>query len=139
MRNGRSAPEAAIPDAATIEHVTGHLAPRVTVTLPGGRVTEGRLHARRRDADGRWQYQVTVELPSGLVHPIAGEDYSQVVTDRAGATGWVLQTFPAGHAVVHEAGCWVPSGHLGAASREQAADLIARGRAEPCDVCKPEP
>ncbi|MGW6741690.1 DUF6233 domain-containing protein [Streptomyces sp. NPDC055025] len=119
--------------------MTEHSAPRVTVTLPGEHVTEGRLHARRQDADGRWWYQVTVELPSDLVHPIDSEDYSQVVTDRAAATGWVLQTFPAGHAVVHEATCWVPSGHLAAVDGERAADLIAGGRAEACDVCKPTP
>ncbi|MFE4831220.1 DUF6233 domain-containing protein [Streptomyces sp. NPDC056672] len=114
-------------------------APRVTVTLPGGGATEGRLHARQQDAAGRWLYQVTVELPSDLVHPIDGEDYSQVVTDRAGTTGWVLQTFPAGHAVVQEATCWVLSGHLAVMDGEQAANLIAHERAEACDVCKPSP
>ncbi|WP_405987746.1 hypothetical protein [Streptomyces sp. NBC_00872] len=69
---------------------------RVTVMLPGGRITEGRLHGRRRDADG-WWYDVSVELPVDTVRPIAGEDNDGVPTVRGGSPtgpGWVLQAPP---------------------------------------------
>jgi hypothetical protein len=57
--------------------------PRVTVTLPGGRSVDGRLHARRQHPDGHWWYEVTLEVPAGAVRPVAGQNYTQVPTERA--------------------------------------------------------
>lgn len=55
----------------------------MTVALPGGRVVEGRLQARRRDSDGRWWYEVAIDVPSAAAQPIEGEYYTQVPTRQA--------------------------------------------------------
>ncbi|MEV7684044.1 DUF6233 domain-containing protein [Streptomyces sp. NPDC088341] len=116
------------------------VSPHVTVMFPGGRVAEGRLHGRRRDADG-WWYDVSVELPADAVRPIAGEDYDGVPTARGGSPtgpGWVLQALPHTR-VLHQTGCWVASGGLTPTTATEAASLVTHKRAVPCDVCNPAP
>lgn len=117
--------------------------PRVTVTLPAG-VIEGRLNARRQDADGRWWYQVTLTVPADTVHPIDGQDYSQVPTERAAGPRWILQTLrhdsPKQRALIlHTAGCWAAEGRLTACDDTQARIFLREGWATACDVCHPDP
>ncbi|MFB6783152.1 DUF6233 domain-containing protein [Streptomyces sp. NPDC056352] len=120
-------------------------APRVTVTLPGGRAVAGRLHARRRDAEGQWVYAVSIEVPAEAVRPVDGEDYGQVPTERAGdRPEWVLQALPQDTPnqralVLHRAGCWAAQGRLTRASDSEAAIFVQHGWATACDVCKPTP
>ncbi|MFE7394533.1 DUF6233 domain-containing protein [Streptomyces sp. NPDC057582] len=119
-------------------------APRVTVTLPGGRAVAGRLHARRQDA-GQWLYEVSIEVPAAAVLPVDGEDYGQVPTERAGGRPeWVLQALPQDTPdqralVLHSADCWAAQGRLTPASGSEAAIFVQHGWATACDVCKPTP
>ncbi|MYZ36481.1 MULTISPECIES: DUF6233 domain-containing protein [unclassified Streptomyces] len=114
--------------------------PRVTVTLPGGGTTEGRLHGRRRDADGRWWYEVSIAVPAAAARPIDGEDYTAVPTALDDADGWILQARPATKVLLlHRADCWATAGRLTPATTDQAADFIKHGWAEACDVCNPDP
>lgn len=124
--------------------MTEHPPPRVTVTLPGGHVTEGRLHARRRDTDGQWWYEVTIPIAAEAVRPIDGEDYSQVPTRRDDSPAWVLQALrhdtPKQRAlVVHRPDCWTGEGRLTPATSSEARFFLQHGWATPCDVCKPAP
>lgn len=115
----------------------------MNVTLPGGRTTEGRLHARRQDPDGNWWYQVTIAVPAEAVRPVDGEDYSSVPTERATVTGprWVLQALrhdtPDERALVlHRADCWAAEGRLVPADDKQARIFLREGWATACDVCQ---
>lgn len=121
------------------------MAPRVTVTLPGARAVVGRLHARRRDADGQWVYEVSIDVPAAAVRPVDGEDYGQVPTDRAGGRPeWVLQALPQDTPdqralVLHKADCWAAQGRLTPASGSEARVFVQHGWATACDVCEPTP
>ncbi|MFE7712684.1 DUF6233 domain-containing protein [Streptomyces sp. NPDC057486] len=119
------------------------VAPRVTVTLPGGRTVAGRLHARRQDADGQWVYEVSIDVPAAAVRPVDGEDYGQVRTERAGGR-WVLQALPQDTPdqdalVLHRADCRAAQGRLTPASDSEAAIFVQQGWATACDVCEPTP
>lgn len=119
-------------------------APRVNVTLPSGEVVEGRLHARRQDADGAWWYEVTMPVPADTVRPIDGEDYSGVPTERASGQQWVLQALrhdsPDQRALIlHKTGCWAAQGRLTPADDTQARIFLREGWATPCDACEPAP
>ncbi|MFE7777625.1 DUF6233 domain-containing protein [Streptomyces sp. NPDC057445] len=127
-----------------IELMYEHLAPRVTVTLPGGRVTEGRLHARRQDSGGQWWFEVSLPMPAADVRPIDGENYSHVPTERHGSPAWVLQALrhdtPKRRALVlHRAACWAAEGRLTPASDMEAIAFLRHGWATACDACKPAP
>ncbi|MFV5997932.1 DUF6233 domain-containing protein [Streptomyces sp. NPDC056231] len=117
----------------------------MTVTLPGGRAVAGRLHARRRDADGQWVYEVSIDVPAAAVRPVDGEDYDQVPTDRAGGRPeWVLQALPQDtpdqHALVlHSTDCRAAQGRLTRASGSEAAIFVQQGWATACAVCEPTP
>jgi hypothetical protein len=118
--------------------------PRVTVTLPGGRTVEARLHARRQDGDGHWWYEVTLPMPADTVRPIDGEDYSSVPTERADSPAWVLQTLPADTPtkralILHKVGCWAAQGRLTPADDTQAHIFLREGWATACDACHPDP
>ncbi|WSQ15215.1 DUF6233 domain-containing protein [Streptomyces sp. NBC_01231] len=119
-------------------------APRVTVTLPGGRVVHGHLHARRQDTDGRWWYEVSLSMPAAAVHPQDGEDYSHVPTEHAAGPQWVLQALrhdtPEKRALIlHRAGCWAAEGHLTPADDTQARIFLREVWATACDACHPAP
>jgi hypothetical protein len=131
-------------DRRRLEHVSEQPAPRITVTLPGGRTLDGHLHARRQRPDGTWWYEVTVEVPAGAVQPVDGEDYDQVPTEKADTRRWVLEALrhdtPDKRALVlHEAGCFAAVGRLTEADSKQAAIFLREGWATGCGVCKPEP
>ncbi|MFV5994919.1 DUF6233 domain-containing protein [Streptomyces sp. NPDC056231] len=118
----------------------------MTVTLPGGRAVAGRLRARRRDADGQWAYEVSIDVPAAAVRPVDGEDYGQVPTERAGGgrPEWVLQALPQDTPdqralILHRADCWAAQGRLTRASDREAAIFVQQGWATACDVCKPTP
>jgi hypothetical protein len=118
--------------------------PRVTVTLPGGRVVEGHLQARRQDTDGRWWYQVAIDIPATAIKPIEGQDYSRVPTEAADTEKWVLQALrhdtPGERAVVvHKGDCWAAEGRTEPATRDQARIFLREGWATACEACKPEP
>lgn len=114
------------------------------VILPGRRVIAGHLHSRRQDADGRWWYEVSIDVPVRAVQPVKGEDYSQVPTGRPGGPEWVLQALRHDTAerravVLHVPECWAADGRLMPATEAQAAIFIREGWATACDVCKPAP
>lgn len=118
--------------------------PRVTVALPGGRAIPGRLSGRRRDADGRWWYEVAIAVPAAAVRPVDGEDYSQVPTERAPGKDWVLQPLPFDKPgkralVLHTVGCWAAKGRLEAVDSDMAAVFIKEKWATACEACEPEP
>ncbi|MGW0821903.1 DUF6233 domain-containing protein [Streptomyces sp. NPDC002845] len=115
------------------------------VTLPGGHTVEGRLQARRQEADGRRVYRVVLDVPAGAVAPVAGQDYADVPTERIVAEQWALEALrhdrPEKHApVLHTGeGCWAAQGRLTPALPEQVAFFLKHGWATPCEVCQPEP
>lgn len=118
--------------------------PRVTVTLPDGRIVDGCLLARRQDPDGRWWYRITADMPADTVRPIEGEDYSQVPTEKADGGRWVLQALrqdtPGKRSLVlHAADCWAAEGRTEPATRDQARIFLREGWATACDVCEPQP
>jgi hypothetical protein len=121
--------------------------PRVRVTLPGGRVVEGRLLGWRQGADGEWVPQVAIEVPAAAVARVDGEDYSHdprtaagpryVVVTRHGPVGGKAEL------VLHKAGCWVIDRKhaIRVTPVEDAAMARTALRFEDtvaCDVCKPE-
>ncbi|MFJ1751286.1 DUF6233 domain-containing protein [Streptomyces sp. NPDC088116] len=116
----------------------------MAVTLPGGHVIDGHLHARRRHADGQWWYEVSIDVPVTAVQPVDGEDYSQVPTGRTGPE-WALQALrhdtpdrPA--LVLHQSpGCWAAEGRLTPATSTEALAFLKHGWATACDVCRPAP
>ncbi|MFJ2833581.1 DUF6233 domain-containing protein [Streptomyces sp. NPDC087263] len=125
--------------------MTEDLAPRVSVALPGGRVIAGRLHTRRRDADGQWWYEVSIEVPAAAVRPIEGEDYDRVPTERAEGKDWVFQALPNDtperrSLILHRPDCWAAAkGRLTPATSSEAKLFLRHGWAITCDGCKPEP
>ncbi|MEU0074087.1 DUF6233 domain-containing protein [Streptomyces sp. NPDC006332] len=120
------------------------LAPRVTVTLPGGSIARGHLHSRRQDTQGRWWYEVSLTMPAAAVHPQEGEDYSTVPTERADSPAWVFQALPNDapkqrSVILHRGGCWAGQGRLTSANDTQARIFLREGWATACDVCHPAP
>lgn len=123
-------------------------APRVRVTLPGGRTVEARLLGWRQDVDGVWVPRVAIEVPAAAVAQVAGEDYSHVPREPAGPQYVIVtKNGPVGgkpKMIVHTADCWV-------INREHAIRITACPSAKlahgalrfndtvACDVCKPEP
>lgn len=134
-----------------LEHVSEHPAPRVTVTLPGGRTINGHLHARRQQTDGRWQYEVSVEVPAEAVRPVNGEDYSGVATTRAAppepqyvVDNGLPPVDGKPRLELHVAGCWVIDRRAGArvtavADARQARGLLRFEDTVACEACRPEP
>jgi hypothetical protein len=115
----------------------------VTVILPGGRVAEGALHARRQDEDGSWWYRVAIEVPAAAVRRIKGEEYGAVPTERPDRR-WVLQSLrhdaPDKRAVdLHRVDCWAVEGRLTPATTDQAKIFLREGWATPCTICHPNP
>jgi hypothetical protein len=122
-------------------------APRIAVTLPDGRVVDGRLHARRQGPDGQWWYTVAVEVPAGAVQPVAGEDYDAVPTVRAAPPE---PRYVVDNALppidgkprlrLHVAGCWmIPKRSRVVENAAQARAMLRFDDTEACDECKPEP
>lgn len=135
-------------DTHRLEHVSEQPPPRVTVTLPDGRVIDGRLHARRQRADG-WWYEVAIEVPAGAVTPVDGEDYSAVPTTRETVeTRYVVDNgLPPvdgkARLQLHVAGCWALDRRPGARVTDvedarQARGLLRFEDTVACEVCKPE-
>jgi hypothetical protein len=133
-----------------LEHVSEQPPPRVKVTLPDGTVVGGRLHARRRRADGTWWYGVAVEVPAGAVTPVAGEKYDGVVTVREQVeVQYVVDNgLPPVNGKprlqMHVAGCWVIDKRAGARvtaipDAGQARGLLKFEDTGACEVCRPEP
>lgn len=133
-----------------LERVSEYSPPRVTVTLPDGRVVDGRLHARRQDGDG-WRYEVAIEVPAGAVQAVDGEDYSAVPTTRGEPPGvrYVVDNGlpPVGGRArlqLHVAGCWVidrrPGARVTAIPDAREARAMLRFKdTEVCEACRPEP
>jgi hypothetical protein len=96
-----------------------------------------------QDADGTWQPEVALTVPTVAVRQVDGEDYSQVPRGPAGPPEPVWVVAPVGRAhdgppEVHDAArCWLVRGGRTVA-REQARAAIAQG-VPGCDVCRPEP
>lgn len=117
----------------------------MTVALPGGRMVEGSLQARRQEADGRWVYEVCLDVPAAAVRPVKGQDYSGVPTERAVIERWVVEAMrhdrPENRAVVLHTGedCWAAQGRLTPASTDQAKIHLREGWATRCEVCQPDP
>lgn len=117
--------------------------PRVLVVLPNGRVLNGVLRSRRRDPDGNWWYQTTVDIPAEAVQPVPGEDYDQVPTTIQDTHPWQLEA-PAVEGertgVLHVGGCAAAERRLtGVPDDEQARLFLREGWATPCEVCRPQP
>ncbi|MFM9625050.1 DUF6233 domain-containing protein [Streptomyces turgidiscabies] len=117
--------------------------PQVTVTLPGGRVVEGHLLGRRREADGRWVYRVSLDVPAAAVRPVEGQDYADVPTKLAPT--WVFEALrhdrPEQRAMVLHTGadCWSARGRLTPAPADQLKIFLREGWAIPCEACTPDP
>lgn len=115
---------------------------RVHVVLPDGHVLDGQLQGRRRDPDGRWWYDVTVELPAKAVEPIPSQDYSQVPTVVHDHWPWVVQAPAArGEApVLHVGDCAEATGRLEPVrTAELARGCLVDRWAGVCDTCRPAP
>jgi hypothetical protein len=122
--------------------------PRVTVTLPDGTVVGGRLHARRRRADGAWWYAVAVEVPAGAVTPVDGEEYGGVPTERAETRYVVDNGLPPvdgkPRLELHIAGCWSINQRPGVIvtpipDAREARTMLRFEDTVACGVCRPEP
>ncbi|MGW2739156.1 DUF6233 domain-containing protein [Streptomyces sp. NPDC001288] len=117
--------------------------PRVLVVLPDGHVVNGILRSRRRDPDGNWWYQTTVDLPADRVQPVPGQRYDQVPTVIQDTYPWQLEApgVPGERTgVLHRGGCEAASGRLTPVSDPVQARLFLReGWATACEVCRPEP
>jgi hypothetical protein len=121
----------------------------VKVTLPGGTVVGGRLHARRRRPDGTWWYQVAVEVPAGAVTPVDGEEYGGVPTTRETVeVRYVVETLQPvdgkPRLELHVASCWALPGRT--SERVTAVESAGLARAAlgfedtgACEACRPEP
>ncbi|MFC9431519.1 DUF6233 domain-containing protein [Streptomyces sp. NPDC056987] len=116
--------------------------PLVEVTLPGGRRVEGRLQARRQQADGQWVYRVCVAVPASAVTPVAGEDYGRVPTERAHRQP-VLEALrhdqPGHRALLLHTGedCWAARGRLTPVPPHQVPVFLRESWATACEACHP--
>lgn len=136
--------------------------PPVRLKLPDGQELQAVLLRRRQAADRSWWYLVSLPLwgpeqrPDGSMVPalepvecwapasacsrIAGEDYSEVPTDRPHRrpARWLLED--AGEQlVVHRGDCAAvdPEHEVRPASEEQVRAAVQAGAA-PCEVCRPD-
>ncbi|MCL8016953.1 DUF6233 domain-containing protein [Streptomyces sp. AS02] len=117
--------------------------PRVLVVLPDGQVLNGILRGRRRDPDGRWWYQTTVDVPAESVQPVPGQDYDQVPTTVQDVHPWQLEAPPAEGertGILHVGGCTAAVRRLtGVTDDEQARLFLREHWAVACQVCTPQP
>jgi hypothetical protein len=117
--------------------------PRVLVVLPDGQVLNGVLRGRRRDPDGTWWYQTTVDLPASAVQPVPGQDYDQVPTVVQDAHPWQLEApdAPGEHTgILHRGNCTAAVRALTPVPDDAQARLFLReGWATACETCRTDP
>ncbi|MFG2970897.1 DUF6233 domain-containing protein [Streptomyces sp. NPDC048288] len=121
----------------------GEEEPRILVVLPNGQVLNGVLRGRRRDPDGTWWYQTTVDIPASVVQPVPGQDYDSVPTVIQDTYPWQLEV-PAtpgeGPGILHRGDCTAAVRALTPVPDNTQARLFLRENwATPCEVCQPQP
>jgi hypothetical protein len=140
--------------------------PLVRVRLHDGQRLYAVVRRRRREADGRWWYDLRIHLPSATqtrgrltdepapvdfrapaerCEPIAGQAYDQVPTERHGVTpAWVVEEpvyfgVDRGPArIVHRGGCRACRDLARPATTDQARTALTRPDTAPCPVCRPD-
>lgn len=117
--------------------------PRVLVVLPDGQVLNGVLRGRRRDPDGTWWYQTTIDIRATAVQPVPGQDYGSVPTVVHDTYPWQLEapgTPGEATGVLHRGDCTVATGRLTPVSDPvQARTFLRAGWATACETCCPDP
>ncbi len=121
--------------------------PQVRVTLPGGRVTTGRLRRWRQDQTGAWLADVALSVPAAAVQQIDGEDYSTVEREPT-EPRYVLSTdtrLKPPTLELHLATCWTLAKPATGTritpvpDPGQARGMLTFDDTTACEVCRPKP
>ncbi|MEU3962933.1 DUF6233 domain-containing protein [Streptomyces buecherae] len=139
--------------------------PWARARMPDGQELDVIVTGRQRAPDGSWWYTAEailpdrrveadgsvrpvgaptpIVLPSDRVTPIPGEDYAAVPTEGAVAgRQWRverLREYGSGPwRRVHRRDCWQARAGAESVTAASARELLRRGEALPCDVCRPE-